>query len=233
MDNSGSSEPRLCKNGGHSAKWNVCPEALHREVFVCANKTSGVAALCQRPASQLTALRRGAVVTAPVVIPAGSSSPKRTPLALTGLQLELSLNLTLATSNDLRGCVGVYVLNSSTEETRVGYDAVRRVLFVDRSNSSTLPKGVQAEYPPNNALGYGMRDREEAPLPEASVEGALRLHVFVDGSILTVFANDAAVITTRVYTALAESDAVGVFFNEGCCGSGAVAGTLSGWALGL
>ena len=82
--------------------------------------------------------------------------------------------------------------------------------------------------------GYGQRSREVAPLPEvtAGPQGMLHLTVYVDHSILTIFANDAAVITTRVYTAGGNNSAGVSFYAEGLAATG-VQGTASVWPLSL
>jgi hypothetical protein len=51
-------------------------------------------------------------------------------------------------------------------------------------------------------------------------------------SILTVFANDAAVITTRIYTEGGNSSSAASFFADGLLGVG-VRGSVSAWALSL
>ena len=78
-----------------------------------------------------------------------------------------------------------------------------------------------------------------APLPEviagamsqSQSQGTLELVLLIDHSILTVFANDAAVITTRVYTAGGNSSAGVSFFSE-TAGVG-VRGSVSVWQLSL
>ena len=267
MDSNGMSEPRLCKNGDttpNGQAWVVCPESFHREIYLCTNTTTRQATLCQRPAPQLKAMRRTANPTPTVTQINTCASTAREPLGtanhtqrlpVTGLQLEVQLNLTLhitcasasTSTRGLGGVVGVGVLESSdggaTERTRIGYDYASRTLFVDRSRSSTLPAAVPGGGVLNSTgmQGYGQRSREVAPLPEASTgrdgTGFLHVTVLVDHSILTVFANDAAVITTRVYTAGGNSSASVSFYSEAVAGGGMVVpcvqGTVSMWSLAL
>jgi hypothetical protein len=140
------------------------------------------------------------------------------------------------------GFVGVRVLQSAgctsgdcPEQTVVGYDLATRQLYVDRSNSSVLPAAQPGggALLPSGVQGYGVRSREVAPLPEVEAvqrgSGSLLITVVVDHSILTVFANDAAVITTRVYTSSANSTGVSVF-SSGPIG---VEGVVQVWPLSL
>ena len=158
---------------------------------------------------------------------------------ITGLQLELHVNLSLCKGHasedgSSSGDVGVSLLESAdgSELTRVGYNTVSRILFVDRSKSSKLPAarpggGVLA----SGKQGYGQRSREVAPLPEVMAGGAntIEIVVLLDHSILTVFANDAAVITTRIYTAGGHNSS-GVSFFANRVG---VEGSITAWPLTL
>jgi fructan beta-fructosidase len=75
------------------------------------------------------------------------------------------------------------------EHTRVGYDAVRGTVFVDRSRSGFLP--------PGDAL-YGQR--REAACAAPTREQPLRLRVLVDLHSVEVFVGDGqAVITEQIY----------------------------------
>jgi len=250
MDSNGASEPRLCKNhdaDSNGYSWVVCPEALHREIYLCTNSTTSKPAMCQRPAPQLQALRATATpqLSKNVSACALDVPGLRKRLPIRGLALEIHLNLSFCkgpTVETASGEVGVNVLQSPSgdEVTRVGYSFASQTLFVERATSSKLP----AARPGGGVLnatgkqGYGVRTREVAPLPEVKVEGALRLVLLLDQSILTVFANDAVVITTRVYTAGGNASADVSFFAEGGRGGGAggaprVEGSVTGWPLSL
>ena len=247
MDSNGESEPKLCKNGDSSdngAAWVICPEAFHREISVCKNTTTSKTTLCQRPAPQLAAMRQGKPVMVKIAT-CEQAINHSTKLPITGLQLELHANVSLCkgheTDGGVSGEVGVGVLESAggSERTRIGYNLASRTLFVDRSRSSKLPAaklggGVLA----SGKQGYGQRSREFAPLPEVTAgggaddDGSIEIVVLIDHSILTVFANDAVVITTRVYTAGGNSSGGVSFFAEGLEGVG-VRGSVSAWALSL
>jgi len=227
--------------------WVICPEALHREVYLCTNSTTGSPAMCQRPALQLRIAPGEHSENVSVCgRDARANVSKRLPVGR--LQLELHLNLsfcaptTAGAAPAASGEVGLDVLQSPSgdEVTRIGYNFASGTLFVERGRSSTLP----AARPGGGALnatgkqGYGVRSREVAPLPEAAAAGSLRLVVLLDHSILTVFANDAVVITTRVYTAYGNISSGVNFFAEGrAAGVGAVPprveGSVTAWPLSL
>lgn len=240
MDANGQSEPKLCKNGDNTANgaaWVICPEAFHREIYACTNTTTYKTTLCQRPAPQLAAMRDGEPHKTRV--DTCGQHVNNTKLSITGLQLELHVNLSLCkgqVSEDgfSTGDVGVSLLESAdgSELTRVGYNTVSQTLFVDRSQSSKLPAakpggGVLA----SGKQGYGQRSREVAPLPEVMAGGAntIEIVVLLDHSILTVFASDAAVITTRIYTAGGGNSSGVSFFAQGV----GVEGSISAWPLSL
>lgn len=268
MDSNGMSEPKYCKNGDASPNglaWVICPEAFHRHVYLCTNTTTGKAAMCQAPASQLVALRDDKPPVATKINTCGKSAGNAVAQALpiVGLQLEIQLNVTLcdrgtnAAGGAPSGEVGVGLFESNdgsgAESTRIGYDFTTRTLFVDRSKSSTLPAAVPGGGVLNSTgkQGYGQRSREVAPLPEVTASssissgstdggsdvpnnanGSLQLTIYVDHSILTIFANDAAVITTRIYTAGGNNSASVSFFASNLAGVG-VQGTLTAWPLSL
>ena len=228
------SEPRLCKNGGQSAEWIICPEALHREVWACTSNVTHKPVLCQRPAPELRKLRREPMQKSAIEVPGGFNATTTIPLVDDGLELEVQLNVSVVGS--AVGRVGVYVLESKAvgEVTLIGYDAGRRQLFVDRGRSSKLPAAPAGGgvAPGSKTQGYGVRSTETAPLPDAVAAGELRLTVYLDHSILTIFANDVAVITSRVYTSSAASAGAGVFF-DGWKSPVISKGSAKAWPLSL
>lgn len=109
-------------------------------------------------------------------------------LNVAGAALELALELGPSAS----GGSGLVLRRSpdGAEETRIIYQPEAGELMIDRSRSSLSP-GVA-------------RDAHIAPLQLAAGE-PLRLRVFLDHSILEVFANDRVAITTRIYPTRADS----------------------------
>src|SRR5205823_3450687 len=105
------------------------------------------------------------------------------PLArLTGRQLEITLTIEPAGATE----VWLSVLRSpdGLEETRIVYDAAAGELWVDRERASLDPE------PSRERRGMAVR------LP---ADGTLSLRVFVDGSVVEVFAGDGTCLTSRVY----------------------------------
>ena len=83
------------------------------------------------------------------------------------------------------------------EETVVFYDRARKRLGVDRRRSTLVQDG---------SVSRGLQEGAfELPPGER-----LRLRVFVDCSVIEVFANDHACITSRVYPSRTDSTGVGV-----------------------
>ena len=86
------------------------------------------------------------------------------------------------------------------EETRLYYDVPGKSITVDRTHSSLDP-AVQ-------------KDPQSGPF-ELSVGETLKLHLFVDRSVLEVFANERGTIATRVYPVRPDSLGVDVFSEGG------------------
>ena len=108
--------------------------------------------------------------------------------------------------------VGVRVRSSAQNEetTLLYYDAARKKLVFDATQSGPLGRTVV----------------EEAPLtvPEGQ---PLKLRVFIDHSVVEVFANDRQAITRRVYPEREDSDRVRLF-----CQGGAAAFTgIETWEM--
>ncbi len=82
-----------------------------------------------------------------------------------------------------------------SEQTLIYYDRIAKRLAVDRSKSSTDPNVDRVLQSGPFALGTGE---------------PLRLHLFLDGSVIEIFANDRACLTTRVYPVNPQSIGLGL-----------------------
>ena len=121
-------------------------------------------------------------------------------LALDGLggnSIELSLEMS---GPEARAC-GVKVCRSANgeEETVVFYDAVEKKLKVDTTKAS---------------LTEGPKSVEAGPF-ELKVDEPLQLRVFVDKSVVEVFANGRQAVMRRVYPSRADSVGVALFSRGG------------------
>jgi beta-fructofuranosidase len=87
-----------------------------------------------------------------------------------------------------------------SEQTVIRYDRTNARLWVDRSNSS-LDDNVQRE-PHGTSLHLGEDER-------------LRLHVFVDHSVVEIYANGRVCLTTRVYPSRPDSLGAHIFAHGG------------------
>ena len=104
----------------------------------------------------------------------------------------------------------VFCSPDGDEQTRIFYDPVRQKLGVDRERSS-----LSADTRPDVHEGdFELRPGE-----------SLKLHVFLDHSVVEVFANDRFCVTSRIYPSRTDSTGVGVF------GTGAVLRMLDVWTL--
>ena len=84
------------------------------------------------------------------------------------------------------------------EETTIFYNAIRKRLGVDRRHSTLLQDA-------------GISDDVQEGDFEVSPGDTLRLRVFVDCSVIEVYANDSACITSRIYPGRSDSTGVGAF----------------------
>jgi beta-fructofuranosidase len=141
--------------------------------------------VCMQPAQELVALRAEHTRSAALVVPAGHTVVMPD---IAGDTMELIVELVLAHD----GCCGLVVRRSpdGVEQTRIAYDAVSCQLIVDRKQSSLDPTND--------------RNLHIAPLTLGADE-PLRLHIFLDRSVLEVFANERISITSRIYPTQANS----------------------------
>jgi len=145
------------------------------------------------PPEELATLRRQVLGLAPTSIAADGELVWEGPR---GRALEL--DVTLDSSDANRYGLVVCRAADGSEETVVRYDADAARLEVDTTRSS---------------LGEGSRTVESAPLSLGDGE-ALRLRVFIDQSVLEVYANERLAIVRRIYPTRAERGQV-VLFSEG------------------
>ncbi len=109
----------------------------------------------------------------------------------------------------------------SQEETVVIYDPVSQLLKLDMSRS-TLRDDVLYQYHPLD-MGNHRQLRHGAPHPRPVVEAplvlgakeTLKLHIFLDGPMLEVFANDRQCITQQIYPQRRDSLQVRAFAHGG------------------
>jgi len=127
-----------------------------------------------------------------------------------------SIELTLEISGAENYPVGVKVFASpdGREETTITFDPLEKKLAINFSKSSvrgpvTLPAAV---YPPDAVIaGYPPRVSEQRAPLELGKGEPLKLDIFLDRSVLEVFANGIQCLTQVVYPELTSSTAVKVF----------------------
>ena len=99
-----------------------------------------------------------------------------------------------------RAGLDVRIAPDRSEQTPIYYDRDRRLISVDRSRSSTDATADRAMQSGPFLLGRGE---------------PLRLHLFLDGSVIEIFANDRFCLTARVYPAGARSQGVALHSDGG------------------
>lgn len=163
--------------------------------------------LSMRPAPELTQLRRKHVQARALNV----SSASRALANVRGDSLEIAIAISLGDDDD----VGLILRASpdGTEQTRLVYDRAANQLTLDTTQSS---------------LSAGARGgRHSGPLTLAPDE-LLRLHIFIDRSVIEVFANERACVTGRVYPTRADSLGLDLLVQTGS----ATVAELDVWALG-
>ena len=119
--------------------------------------------------------------------------------------------------------VGLVVFASPDrrEETRIVFDRKTATLSIDRSRASLDPTVHKTRY-----IAFAADPVYGGSLDLAEGE-PLRLRVYVDRSIVEVFANGRLCLTDRVYPTLRESTGIGVF----ATGGGGALKALDVWTL--
>lgn len=169
------------------------------------------------PAEELEVLRHDPQRHENVIIEADS---QWAPAGVVGDCLELSLDVDMSTVKEFR--VKVRCSPDGEEQTSIVFDPAAGVLRVDATRS-TLSRDVVYPWPlPLMAfffdapLADGRKDVrvQEAPLELAPGE-PLRLRIFLDHSIMEIFANGRQCITQRIYPVRSDSTGIVLFSSGG------------------
>jgi len=100
----------------------------------------------------------------------------------------------------------------SSEQTLVYYDRLQRLICVDRSRASRNPAADRSMQTGPFLLGRGE---------------PLRLHIFLDGSVVEIFANDRFCLSARVYPEGPHSTGLGLYST----GNAAKMASLQAWQM--
>ena len=139
--------------------------------------------------------------------------------------------LELKVEIDPRGAteLGVKVRRSpdSEEETVIVYSPTDELLKIDLTKS-TLDDEVKYQRltPQDEDGGERYTNSQEAPF-KLIKEEPLKLHIFLDRSVLEVFANSRLCLTQRIYPTRADSLGVSIFIH----GGEAILNSLDAWTM--
>ncbi|MCY4019107.1 MAG: glycoside hydrolase family 32 protein [Chloroflexi bacterium] len=149
--------------------------------------------LAMRPAPEIASLRREHHQLSDIDLSAASGQLS---LNLRGEALEIAAEIDPSDAEE----TGVKVRRSpdGEEETTIFYDAHRKKLGVDRRRSTLGQDG---------GVTYDVQEGDF----ELSPGETLRLRVFVDCSVIEVYANDRACITSRVYPSRPDSTGLAIY----------------------
>ncbi|MCE5258331.1 MAG: glycoside hydrolase family 32 protein [Chloroflexi bacterium] len=161
--------------------------------------------LCQQPAAEVDTLRGAGWKAEPILL----RDTGEYMLPVRGAQLELNLVIRPTAT----GKTGVVLRRAADgeERTLVYYDADKRELGIDRTRSSRVPDAA--------------RDVRGIALP-LEAEEELRLRIYLDNSVLEVFANERAALASRIYPQ-AESNGVSLYTE----GSRSAVLSVSAWQM--
>jgi beta-fructofuranosidase len=151
--------------------------------------------VCMQPAPELAALRTEHTHSSAINVRSGQVVVVPD---VSGDTLELLIELAPAHE----GLCGIVVRRSpdGSEQTHITYDAALHQVIVDRTHSS---QDLTAD-----------RNLHLAPLTLGPDE-PLQLHIFLDRSVLEVFANERVSITSRIYPTRADSLGVALLAERG------------------
>ena len=147
------------------------------------------------PAAELKMLRRGQWQEQEIVL---SGKTEQILPHVAGRALEIKMELLPEEGAEC----GLKVLCSpdGQEQTRIVYKQEQGQIFVERDHSSLDQRA----------------DTNPATMPVALAPGeALQLHIFVDHSVLEIFANGRLCLICRVYPTREDSDGVRLFSRQG------------------
>ena len=147
--------------------------------------------LIQSPVPAIKNLRKKSGSVQPLSVDGRKDVP------LTSQQFEISFEIDLSSSSD----AGIIVGKGAVNETRIGYDKSKGVLYIDRTKSGDI----------SFAKDFGKR--YEAPL--ALTGNRMKLHVFFDNSIIEVFANDGVAAMTAQVFPLKSDNKIQLYSNGG------------------
>ena len=166
---------------------------------------SGV--LMIEPAREIELLRRNPRAISALAL----NDDERLFPALSGDCLEL--RLAIRPQGARRAGLSVRAAPNRIEETRIVYDAAARTLSIDSSRSSR-DSGVFRSFPI-----FAKTQKRDIPVQTAPCpldeDGTVRLTVFLDASIIEVYANDRLALTGRIYPTLAGSRHTRLFAEGG------------------
>jgi len=161
--------------------------------------------LCQRPAPELSALRGERTQRDELRLAPGESHE----LDIQGRQVELQVTVRLGDADAVE--LGVLETPDGEERTPIRYTATSDVV-VDRTHASTDPQATT----------------DSQRMTVTPYDAPLSLHVFVDGSIVEVFANERQCLTSRVYPESAAATGISL----SAVGGSATVTDLDCWELG-
>ena len=149
--------------------------------------------LLQQPIASLQQLRSNSMLWREVSIVGKKSLPAK------GQQFEMELLLDIDSSTQC----GIRLAAGKGHEIEIGYDAAAKKIYIDRSKTSnqTFHKS------------FAELKRYETPLLLSNKQ--LRLRVFFDHSIITVFANEGEVVLTTQIFPDAEDNGIELFSING------------------
>ncbi|MDE0661973.1 MAG: glycoside hydrolase family 32 protein [Gammaproteobacteria bacterium] len=159
------------------------------------------------PVREVELLRRNGRETAALTL----DDDERLFPALAGDCLEL--RLAILPRGARRAGLSVRAAPNRIEETRIVYDAAARTLSIDSTRSSRDPAVFRA-FPMATRAEKRDHPVQTAPCP-LDEDGMLRLNVFLDASIIEVYANDRCKLTGRIYPTLAGSRQTRLFAEGG------------------
>ena len=125
----------------------------------------------------------------------------------------LELRFAIQPRGARRAGLSVRAAPNRIEETRIVYDAAARTLSIDSTRSSRDPAVFRA-FPMATRAEKRDHPVQTAPCP-LDDDGMLRLNVFLDASIIEVYANDRCKLTGRIYPTLAASRQTRLFAEGG------------------
>jgi len=160
-------------------------------------KENGSYVLESRPIREIAKLHVKSVTIKPLQVTGMKNMTPSVPFALSPMEMDITFHIGTKTENKF----GIQLSNEMNEKLIIGYDVVKKQLFVDRRKS-----GIVSFSPDFPAI---------ATAPCVLKNHQLRLHILLDAASVEVFAQNGTTVLTDIFFPTQPYNQFSLFSNKG------------------